>query len=89
MGVKVARSGGAGKFGSYNLTDRLHDDHLHIFEMDPPYSKLFSLSTSSGPGLIVMAKATQSPGNYLGFPGQMVCSNPPIALERRIHYHCI
>ena len=47
MGMEVARSGVAGKFGSYNLTDRLHDDHLHIFEMDSPYSKLFSLSTSA------------------------------------------
>ena len=29
MGVEVARSGAAGEYGLYNLTDRLHDDHLH------------------------------------------------------------
>jgi len=29
MGVGVARSGDTGEYGSFNLTDRLHDDHLH------------------------------------------------------------
>lgn len=29
MGVEVACNGDAGEYGSSNLTDRLHDDHLH------------------------------------------------------------
>jgi|AntAceMinimDraft_8_1070364.scaffolds.fasta_scaffold21018_4 hypothetical protein len=29
MGVEVAGNGDAGVYGSSNLTDRLHDDHLH------------------------------------------------------------
>jgi len=29
MGVEVARNGDAGEYGSSNLIDRLHDDHLH------------------------------------------------------------
>jgi len=33
MGVGVARSGDTGEYGSFNLTDRLHDDHLHDFRI--------------------------------------------------------
>ena len=46
MGVEVARKGDAGKTGSVTLTDRLHDDHLHIFEIHPPYQERALLSTS-------------------------------------------
>ncbi|MCD6136818.1 hypothetical protein J7J63_08945, partial [Candidatus Bipolaricaulota bacterium] len=46
MGVEVARSGAAGEYGSYNLTDRLHDDHLHSYEIRRPYRRSGSLSSS-------------------------------------------
>ena len=29
MGVEVAGNDDAGVYGSFNLIDRLHDDHLH------------------------------------------------------------